>query len=551
MKIRLMHPAVGEIAFPLRPGGSLVVGRLGAATDVEIHWDPRISRRHCRLWEKDGRVWFQDLASRNGSWIGNERVAGVVRLTPGAFVLIGETILILPEELTEESYVEETHERPLTEAETQALIEKAETHPVTARIDTTHLGLDLGPPQAESPLPTPEPSRGTAVPTRRPSGEIDPLTPEPSRGVTIPTRRPPAETIPPPLGPSRGSAVPTRRPPAETAPVDTKPKPTNATADLRDSRFDTPLAESTSDDPSVVRTSPRFIDSRRVKVRARGREDLRDLWMRDISKGGLFVETRSPPAPDTQLEVQLETPEGVIQLQAVVVHVLTEEMATSFGGQSGVGVQFIDLDPATRDAIQAYIEGVADQLKGGSSDLNRMPASESDALLQLAKQFLQDAEKRDFYEALGLRPTASYQSIIETAVSLQQRLSEATHRVPPTLAARLKAALNVLGRVRRVLTHEQGRLEYDFRNGHIRAGERIKAAKAGQAASLATLRQAWNRVFPERVDRAALLTRKAFAARQRQDLAAAIDAGRSALELNPFFEELKQTVEVWETSVDV
>ena len=39
-------------------------------------------------------------------------------------------------------------------------------------------------------------------------------------------------------------------------------------------------------------------------------------------------------------------------------------------------------------------------------------------------------------------------------------------------------------------------------------------------------------------------------ARQRQDLAGAIDAGRNALELNPFFEELRQTVDVWEKTAD-
>ncbi|MEL6187982.1 MAG: hypothetical protein AAFU79_25445, partial [Myxococcota bacterium] len=246
--------------------------------------------------------------------------------------------------------------------------------------------------------------------------------------------------------------------------------------------------------------------------------------------------------------VQLETPAGTIQLEGTVVHVLTPEMTASFGGQPGVGIQFMDLDPGTREAIQAYVEGLAQELSGGSQDLERLSEEESEEVLQRARRFLHDAEKSDFYAALEIRPTAGVERIEEATSALHKRMSEAVERMPPPRAARVEAALNVLARVRRVLTHEDGRLEYDFRNGHIRAQDRLMNAQQGGSPGLATLRQAWNRVFPERVDRAALLTRKAFAARQRQDLAAAIDAGRAALELNPFFEELKQTVEVWESS---
>lgn len=501
MKIRLMHPAVGEIAFPLKPGGSLVIGRVGTMTDVEISWDPRISRRHCRLWEKDGRVWFQDLASRNGSWVGSERVSGVMRLAPGASVLVGETVLLLPEQGGSDDLpevVEETHERPLTQDEVVAL-------------ERT---------QDRAPLP-----RNNTVPARTAAAPLE-VSAERRASAHEPTSRP-----------HRSSSGSWRL-------------PEGSTMDLRRSNDG---GESLRDpEPKrLVRAGPRFVSSTRVKVRARDREDLRDLWMRDISKGGVFVETRKPPVAGTSLEVHLETPAGTIQLNGTVVHVLTQEMASSFGGQPGVGIQFTDLDPATRDAIQAYIEGIAEQLQGGSSDLERMSESESDEIIKMARKFLRDTEKSDFYSALDIPPTVSGQKIEEVTSALHRRLSEASQKIPPPQAARLEAALNVLGRVRRILTHMEGRLEYDFRNGHIRAKERIKNARDGKDPSLSLLRQAWNRVFPERVDRAALLTRKAFASRQRQDLAQAIDHGRAALELNPFFDELKQTVEVWESAGEV
>ncbi len=481
MKIRLMHPAVGEIAFPLKPGGSLVVGRLGSATDVEISWDPRISRRHCRLWERDGRIWFQDLASRNGSWIGSDRVSGVVRLAPGASVLIGETVLLIPAAKSgEETVAEETHERPATPAELEA--------------------LEQLPPHFDEAPPT------LAI---RSAAALDAGT------ATMP-----------PITESCASPAP-------------------STMDLRGHAEPGPLAHGVE---NKVRATPRFVSPTRVHIRAAHREELQDLWVRDISKGGLFVETTSAPPPGTPVEVELDTPAGRLTLRGLVVHVLSEQIAASFGGKPGVGVQFIDLGPQTRDAIQAYIEGCADRFERPEPGQSAGPTTDSlDQAVQRARKFLHDAEAIDFYAALELRPTVGAAKIEETLNHLHRSFSESARRAPPPQAARLEAALNLLGRARRILTQEEGRLDYDFRNGHIRAKERIAAAHSQTGPDLSTLRNAWNRVFPDRVDRAALLTRKAFASRQRQDFAAAIDAGRAALALNPFFEELEQTVEVWES----
>lgn len=509
MKIRLMHPVVGEIAFPLEPGGSLVVGRLGSMTDVEISWDPRISRRHCRLWEKDGRVWFQDLASRNGSWIGTDRITGVVRLDPGSSVLIGETVLLLPDPSSpEDRSLEETHERALSAEE----IEELEA----ASASAANLTMALRP-------------------------EFEPTGPS----------APSVEVVPPPPAPA---------PPGPPAPAASRGIRETADLPLLD-----PSSEETGEGESpevpsvdretrelgrVVRGAPRFVSSTRIRVRARGREELRELWTRDISKGGLFVETRVPPPSGTRLDVALETPNGSIELSGTVVHVLTFEMAASFGGQPGVGIQFVNLDPQTRSAIQSYVEGLAEHLEGRPDARSQLSAAASDEALKRAARFLEDSEQADFYAALGITANAGASQLEKAMNQLHEELHSAAERMRPPQSARIEAALNVLGRAKRILTKEAGRLEYDFRNGHVRALERIRNAQAGGRPDLSALRQAWNRVFPDRVDRAALLTRKAFAARQRQDLAGAIDAGRNALELNPFFEELRQTVDVWEKTAD-
>ena len=74
----------------------------------------------------------------------------------------------------------------------------------------------------------------------------------------------------------------------------------------------------------------------------------------------------------------------------------------------------------------------------------------------------------------------------------------------------------------------------------------MAAAHAGTGPSLEILRRTWNRVSHERVDQAALLTRRAFAARQAKRWDDAIQYAKQALTLNPFFEELEKTLEAWD-----
>lgn len=90
-----MHPSVGATSVSLAVGVPFVVGRAGAEVDLALDGDKRISRRHARLIARSDGVWFEDLGSRNGSWVGDTRLAGLIRLTPGMEVLIGETVVAL------------------------------------------------------------------------------------------------------------------------------------------------------------------------------------------------------------------------------------------------------------------------------------------------------------------------------------------------------------------------------------------------------------------------------------------------------------------------
>lgn len=71
----------------------LSVGR-DAACDIALGWDPGVSRLHAELERVSGSwVVIDDGLSRNGTWVGAERVAGRRRLADGDVLRAGATQL--------------------------------------------------------------------------------------------------------------------------------------------------------------------------------------------------------------------------------------------------------------------------------------------------------------------------------------------------------------------------------------------------------------------------------------------------------------------------
>jgi uncharacterized protein (TIGR02266 family) len=490
VKLRLVHPRIGEKVVELSNGG-LTVGRDGAQIDLALDWDPRISRRHARFTHEDGEVYVEDLNSKNGTWAGDERIKGRQLLAKGQTIAVGETFVSIvgadPLEDMMAAYV----------AGTDDLLAQTEE-----------------PPPEPSPEPWPEPE-----PAAAPELEPPPMVLPPSNMQVAPSVWH-SKGTPPPQPP---------RPRAETLPpVIVQPA-------------------ASQDDKEATRSHPRFLAEKTVGVRLDLRSELKTLWTENISKGGLFVRTDSPPPRGTVVEVVISTPDGEVAMKAEVVHVVDRATAQAVGHPAGVGLAFVDVRPEHRKAIGLYVDGIADRLT--SDDVPRIDDSSerasTDAVLAIARELIGRTEENDLYGALGVDPAVNAAEITLRVQSLKQRFTVAMAAATPPQLARLNAALKLLDRTATLMSSVQRRLEYDFRRGEVRAEQRIEQARQRTGPSTSELRLAWQRAFPERAERAMGMAKAAFEMRKNKDLISAIRQGRQALELDPFHEELRLTINAW------
>ena len=89
-----------------------------------------------------------------------------------------------------------------------------------------------------------------------------------------------------------------------------------------------------------MRREPRF--EKIFRVAFESPNDLLSEYTQNISQGGMFVLTDTPPALGTTVEVNILIPEimRVIHVNGQVVHILNREDALRLGQKAGIGIQF-------------------------------------------------------------------------------------------------------------------------------------------------------------------------------------------------------------------
>lgn len=284
-----------------------------------------------------------------------------------------------------------------------------------------------------------------------------------------------------------------------------------------------------------MRKHPRFITHEEVRLELAGRNDLRPVWMTDISKGGLFVQAESPPPLRARVEVVIGTPDGELTLTGEVVHVVP-------GEPGGVGVQFLDLTPERRARIEAYVEGLAAHLDDGkeSGDLSSVEAAR---VQDAVTRFLRGFETENLYAALELAPDATHAELEARIVELKQIFDTKPSKLPPAMGARISHARALLFKVSMLMRDPRRRRDYDFRHGHVYADKRIAEAKT--AAAVTALREQWEVVNADRIAAAQKRIAEAIRAVNKLDYEAAVEAGAAALTDDPFNAELRDAMREW------
>lgn len=92
-----------------------------------------------------------------------------------------------------------------------------------------------------------------------------------------------------------------------------------------------------------------------IRVRFTTADEVEQYWLRDISRGGIFLRAKNLRPLQSQLVIVLAMPDGAeVRLRGEVVHVVTPAEALP-NRPSGMGIQFVDLTPEMRQHIESYV----------------------------------------------------------------------------------------------------------------------------------------------------------------------------------------------------
>ena len=137
-----------------------------------------------------------------------------------------------------------------------------------------------------------------------------------------------------------------------------------------------------------------------------------ELYTKDISHGGMFVQTPDPPPLHTQVTIHMRVPSTTVRelrITGEVIHVVSAELAARTGMAAGFGLQLVNITPARRRLLELVVEharaveaGHVSAARRTSSELERSASASSSAL----RLCLTDAEQHELADLEAQLDTA-------------------------------------------------------------------------------------------------------------------------------------------------
>jgi hypothetical protein len=90
-RLVIVEPAA-ERGHTYAVDGEATIGR-GGGCAVPLTYDTFTSQVHARAFDRDGKLWLEDLGSTNGTFVNGEQLTQPVEVRKGDQIKVGETIL--------------------------------------------------------------------------------------------------------------------------------------------------------------------------------------------------------------------------------------------------------------------------------------------------------------------------------------------------------------------------------------------------------------------------------------------------------------------------
>jgi uncharacterized protein (TIGR02266 family) len=239
-------------------------------------------------------------------------------------------------------------------------------------------------------------------------------------------------------------------------------------------------------DPADERENARHRFSMPVAVKAEGWGEFAICYTSDVSRGGLFVRTATPPPVGAQLRVRVGLPDGrVIELDAEVAHVVAPERVPP-GRRAGAGVRFVRRTAEERSALAAMVAMLREVVTPPVRAPIAPPPEEAEAEVAELRARLGALRAQDFFAALGVAPGAPPDVVRAAYLQLAREWHPCRYALAaPAVRAVVDEIALLLRQARDTVGHPERGVEYARRLPRPRRGPRPHAPAPARPAPVA------------------------------------------------------------------